>query len=78
VLPEGWVVTRESDSFVVRGKLAEGWQEHFWRVVRFVEYPDFVSLRRTQNDASEVRYEMVSASDSGLAFRMELILTSES
>jgi hypothetical protein len=77
VLPKGWVFTRESDSFVVRGRLSEGWQDHFWRVVRFVEYPEFVSLRRTQKDANEVRYEMVSAVDSGLAFRIEFIFTSD-
>jgi hypothetical protein len=76
VLPEGWTFTRQSSSFVVRGKLAEGWEEQLWRVVQFVAYPDFLALRRTHHDANEVRYEVVSASDSGLAFRIELILTS--
>lgn len=75
VLPEGWTFRRQADSFIVQGKLAEGWEDRLWRVVRFVTYADFMSLQRTQKEENEVRYEMVSASDSGLAFRIELILT---
>ncbi|MEO7594688.1 MAG: hypothetical protein ABI134_25970 [Byssovorax sp.] len=74
-LPKGWVLTKASDSFVVRGDLTDGWKDRLWSVVRFVSYTDFLSLRQTQKGASEVRYEMVSASDSGLGFRVEFILT---
>ena len=68
-------MTRESDSFIVRGKLVADWEKQMWDVIQFVVYPQFLSLQRTRKDATEVRYEMVSASHSGLAFRIEFIFT---
>jgi barstar (barnase inhibitor) len=76
ILPKGWTFTRQSNSFVVRGTLSEGWEDQLWKVVRFLTYPEFLSLQRTHKDASGERYEMVSASGSELAFRIEFIFTS--
>src|SRR3954470_7402629 len=36
ILPEGWTMAKESDSFILRGSLSDGFEEHIWRIVRFV------------------------------------------
>jgi hypothetical protein len=75
VVPTGWTVTEASDSFVVRGTLGEDWQDELWSVVRFVAYESFHAVEETLKTPTEVRYEMVSASASGNAFRIEFVLT---
>jgi hypothetical protein len=75
VLPDGWTMTRESDSFVVRGEISESFEDQVWRVVRFVAYPAFLTLQRTLMTTDETRYELVSSNAAGHGFRVVFILT---
>jgi hypothetical protein len=74
-LPEGWKVSEVDDSFVVTGTASEGFESNVWRIARFVAYPAFLSLERTKKDDTEVRYELVSQSARGPAFRVEFVLS---
>jgi len=74
-VPEGWTVKREADAFVVRGELADGAEDHVWRLVRFLAYADFLAFRQTGKTADEIRWEMVSSTAAGSGFRVDFILT---
>jgi hypothetical protein len=75
VLPHGWTLKQEADTFVVCGEQIDDWQDRLWFLIRFVAHPAFLSLQQTHKDASEVRYELVSSNQAGRGFRVELILT---
>ena len=75
ILPEGWTMARESDSFILRGGISDGFEERIWRIVRFVAYSEFLALQRVLQTADEVQYEMVSSMAGGCGFRIVFILT---
>jgi len=73
-LPRDWRLSQENDSFVIAGDAREGYENDVWRIARFVAYPAFVGLSRTRKDDVEVRYELLSQSARGPAFRVEFVL----
>lgn len=73
-LPPDWQLQEVGDSFVVTAAAREGHEADVWRVARFVAYPAFLSLAETRRDDTVVRYELLSQSERGPAFRVELVL----
>lgn len=75
ILPENWTVEFQDDSYIVRVPEMEGWKREMWRIVEFLSYDALAVLRRIDPSSESRRYEFISASKSGLAFRMLFLLT---
>lgn len=72
IRPAGWSIEFRSADSVLR-TATDDWRaavSEMWSVVRFVAYGDFSRLRRDVGAVDIRRYPLVTASRSGLCFRV--------
>lgn len=65
--PKGWTVEVQAGGYVFTGPRSPEWETLVWKMIRFLAYKSFVTVRRT-GEGESMEYELVSCMDRGEGF----------